>query len=224
MLKHSLLAKIYAALEKSPFTVADFLVEEGDEEKNAKLLLSVRFRHQPEFVLQVQEHENLYYSVESPGDFRKTDTVGLPTLQAIPERLAIWARNVRDELRTVLPAFAEIESLRATIDAHLREHLSDPDERFSKAEADDLREKLDALAASFSDLADRSEITKQELNRVQQELTAIKANLANFPKATWYKTAGTKMWSVTSRLITSAESRQLLAQAARKALGMDGPQ
>jgi len=88
---------------------------------------------------------------------------------------------------------------------------------------DGLREKLDALAERFSELAQHSEITKQELNRVQQELTAIKANLTSFPKGTWYKTAGTKLWSVTSKVITSAESRQVIAQAARKLIGLSDP-
>lgn len=222
MLKQSFLAKVYSTLEKSPFTVADFAVEQGEDDEE-KVVLTVRFRHDKSFVFQVREHDGSMYSIEAPGSYRKTESVLLPSLHGLPDRLAIWARNVRDELRSQMPVYDEVDELRQVIEKHLAEHVSDADAPFTKAEADELREKLDALAERFSELAQHSEITKQELNRVQQELTAIKANLTSFPKGTWYKTAGTKLWSVTSKVITSAESRQVIAQAARKLIGLSDP-
>lgn len=222
MLKQSVLAKVYTALEKSPFTVADFEVKPEHEDED--VILTVRFRHQQEFIFQVQEHDGKIYSLESPGEYRRSETALLPSLENLPTRLTSWARNIRDELRTQLPAYDEIDQLREAIEQHIESHMTDAAERFTQAEADELREKLDALAAKFVELAEHSEITKQELNRVQQELTSIKSNLSNYPKGTWYKTAGTKLWSVTSKVITSAESRAVLAQAARKLIGLNDPQ
>lgn len=222
MLKHSVLAKIYSALEKSPFTVADFEVKA--EHKEEHVILTVKFRHHAEYIFQVQEHEGAMFALESPGEFLKSETIQLPSLEALPSRLTSWARHIRDELRAELPAFEEIDQLRQTIEQHIADHVADAAAPFTKAEADDLREKLDALASKFAELAEHNEITKQELNRVQQELTSIKANLTTYPKGTWYKTAGTKLWSVTSKIITSSESRQVLAQAARKLVGLGDPQ
>lgn len=223
MLKQSVLAKIYATLDKSPFTAVDFAIEPSREDAE-QVLLTIRFRHHPDFVFQVQEHEGRLYAIEVPGDFRKEETVPLPTLHQVTERLTIWARNIRDELRVQLPAYGEIDDLRELIEKHLAEHIQDQDAPFSKAEADELRAKLDALSEKFAELAEHSEITKQELNRVQQELTGIKSNLGAFPKGTWYKTAATKLWSVTSKVVTSAESRKVIAEAARKLIGLsDAP-
>lgn len=222
MLKQSFLAKVYSTLEKSPFTIADFSVEQGNDEEET-VILTVRFRHHSEYVFQVQEHEGSLFAIEAPGTYKRSETVSLPTLHGLPDRLANWARNVRDELRSQMPVYEEVDELRKVIEKHLAEHVTDPDAPFTKAEADDLRAKLDALSSRFVELAEHSEITKQELNRVQQELTAIKANLTSFPKGTWYKTAGTKLWSVTSKVLTSAESRQVIAQAARKLIGLNDP-
>ena len=221
MLKQSVLAKVYAALERSPFTVADFVVEPSH--KDESVVLTVRFRHKPEYVFQVQEHEGELYSLESPGQFQTSETVKV-SLVELPTRLTVWARNIRDELRTELPAYKEIDELREAIEKHVAQHVEGADAPFTREEAEDLRQKLDLLSEKFAELAEHSEITRQELNRVQQELVSIKANLSTFPKGTWYKTAGTKLWSVTSKIVTSAESRQLLAQAARKLIGLsDSP-
>jgi hypothetical protein len=219
MLKQSVLAKIYSTLEKSPFTVADFEVTPGDSEDDA--ILRVRFRHAPDFSFVVDEQDGKLYALESPGEYRKTEAMVLTTLHNMPERLAAWARNVRDELRSLLPAYTEIDELRDAIEKHIQEHVDHPDQPFSKAEADDLRAKLDQLGEKFVELAERSEITKQELNRLEQELVAIKTNISAYPKGTWYKTAGTKLWAVSSKIMTSTESRQVLAQAAKKLIGLD---
>lgn len=221
MLKHSVLAKIYATLDRSPFTAVDFLIEQPKE--MGELILTVKFRHNADFIFQVQEHEGEMYVLEAPGEFLKQEPRKLLSLQQVPERLAVWARNIRDEVRAQLPAYDEIDELRELIEKHLEDHLEDQGAPFSKAEADELREKLDALAGKFAELAEHSEITKQELNRVQQELTSIKANLGTYPKGTWYKTTATKLWSVTSKIMTSAESRQVIAQAARKLIGLSDP-
>lgn len=218
MLKHSVLAKVYSTLEKSPFTVADFAVK--PDHKDESVILTVTFRHQSEYVFQVLEHNDGIFVIESPGEYRKTESGELKSLQELPSKLADWARNIRDELRTHMPVYDEIDELRQAIEKHVAEHVADAEAPFSKVEADELREKLDLLSSKFEELAQHNEITKQELNRVQQELTAIKANISAFPKGTWYKTAGAKLWVVTSKVITSSESRQVLAQAARKLIGL----
>ena len=139
----------------------------------------------------------------------------------IPDRVEVWIRNVRDELRTTVPVYAELDDLKAKLEKHINEHVSNPDVPFSAAEADEMREKLNDLLSRLEEMEKKSEITEQELNRLKKELTSIKANVTTFPKGVWYKTAANKLWAVTSKIATSQESRQVLAKAAQKMLGLD---
>lgn len=219
MLKQSVLVKIFSALEKSPFTVADFLVQPGQAKDDP--ILTVTFRHDTRFYFTVTESRGEYWLEVSPGEYKAQEFRQIESMQRLPDRLLEWARNVRDELRAYVPVYAELEELRETIDKHIAEHVEAPDEPFTSEQADELRAKLDILAQKFADLAEHNEITKQELNRLDQELTALKGNLSTFPRGTWYKTAGAKLWSVTSKIVGSKESREVLAQATRKAIGLD---
>jgi sugar-specific transcriptional regulator TrmB len=223
MLRASLVAKIYDVLEKSPFTVSDFVVDLP--EKDGEQLLLIGFRHDQRFAFELNQRfteDGYVYSVTmAPGEFKKTEEEVVQSLSAVPDFIKAWARNVRDELRASIPIYSELDEIRELIEKHISENVKEPESRFSAAEVDDLRSKLDMLAARFDELQQRNEITEQQLNRLNQELTSLKSNLSSFPKGTWYKTAGAKLYATVNAIITSKESRQILAQQAKKALGLD---
>lgn len=217
-LRNSLVAKIWNAIEKSPFTVADFDVTFGDMDE----LLSISFRHTPDFYLVATENRagEVFIRI-APGEHKTSELVRLSSLADIPEYVTKWGKNIREELRVILPVYSELDDLRETIEKHVAEHVDHPEMPFTLEEVEGLKEKLDELMGRFQEMQQRSELTEQELNRLNQEVTTIKANLGSFPKGVWYKTAANKIWATFSKVATSQESRQVMAQAAKKLLGLD---
>jgi len=217
-LRNALVAKIWNSLEQSPFTPADFIVDLN----RSDALLLVTFRHSPAFKFTATEtYKGELFATCSPGAYKATERVQLNTLAELPDLVLNWSRNVRDELRTTVPVYSELDALRETIEKHINEHIESPETPFSNDEAEELRAKLDELAEKFQQMQEHNELTQQEVNRLNQEITAIKANLAAYPRGVWYKTAANKIWIAVSKVGTSKESRQVLAQAAQKLLGLD---
>lgn len=218
-LRDSLVAKIWSSIERSPFTPADFEVDTSGEDG---VLLSIVFRHAPQYSLVVKENWKGEISTAlSPGEYKKTETIFPTELHKLPDIVTTWSRNVRDELRTSLPVYSELDAIREALERHINEHVEHPEKPFTEGEADDLREKLDALMEKFCEMQERNELTEQELNRLNREIASIKENLPSYPKEVWYKTAANRIFSAVGKVSTSKESRQVLAQAAQKLLGLD---
>jgi hypothetical protein len=219
-LRDSLVAKIWSSIERSPFTPADFEVSfTGDY----GVLLSIAFRHKPEYTLLVKEDWNGDVTAEvSPGEHKKTEKVSSVQLDKLPDMVSAWAKNVRDELRATIPVYSEVESLREALEQHIKDHVENPDQPFTEDEVGLLRTKLDELLTKFQEMQERSEITEQELNRLNREIASIRENLPSYPKNVWYKTAANRLLSAVGKVATSRESRQVLAQAAQRLLGL-GP-
>jgi hypothetical protein len=218
-LRKSLETKILAAIEASPFTAIDFDVATGG--KPGTPILRIDFRHHPSYTLEVFERLNNEIHVEiSPGAHKLRERHLISSLGDIPDEVKQWTRHIRDELRTTVPVYAELDALREKVDRHIEEHVSNPNEPFAVHEAAELAQKLDEMIARFVEMEARHELTEQELKRLQQEVTSLKVNVESYPKGTWYRTAAAKLWDVTSKVASSKESRQVLADSARKALGM----
>jgi len=219
-LRASMVSKIWASLEKSPFTVADF-----DVSFVAGPLLEVKFLHKPEFSFVIREdYTGDLILVESPGTHLLVEKKTLGTLDDAPTKLLDWTRNVRDELRATIPLVNEFDDLRRLVEAHINDHLDSPDEPFTIEEADALRQKLDQLDTRFNEMQQQSELTQREVERLTKELASLKENLGAYPKGVWYKTAASRLWVTFSKIVTSKESQKLLARAAGKALGIDPPE
>ena len=217
-LRNSVIAGVWSAIERSPFSPADFhVVTDGRDS-----LLKITFRHNSAYTFALNKSgSDSYMVLAAPGEHETQEYVRVENPSEAPEKVLNWARNIRDELRTTIPVYSELDELRETIERHVKEHVDNPQEQFSKEETDELRGKLDDLMAKFHEMQERHELTQQEVNRLNQEITAIKANLSGYPKGTWYKTAGNKLWLAVSKVGTSKESRQVIAKAAQKLLGLD---
>jgi sugar-specific transcriptional regulator TrmB len=223
MLRASVVAKVFEVIEKSAFTLADFIVDVPEEDGDK--LLSIAFRHDRRFVFVLKQEWNekgyVYSALLAPGEFKNTEGLVVHSLTQIPDFVKSWTRHVRDELRAAIPIYSELDEIRELLEKHISQNVRDPESRFSPAEVDELKSKLDALAVRFDELQQRNELTEQQLSRLNQELSALKSNLTSYPKGTWYKTAGAKLYATLNAIITSKESRLILAQQAKKALGLD---
>lgn len=218
-LRNSVIADVWSAIERSPFSPADFQVITDGRDS----LLKITFRHNAAYTFTLSKSGSKgYMVVASPGEHETQEYTSVDNPSEAPDQILNWTRNIRDEMRSTIPVYSELDELRETIERHVKEHVDNPQQPFSQEESDELRGKLDDLMAKFQEMQERHELTQQEVNRLNQEITAIKANLSGYPKGTWYKTAANKLWLAVSKVGTSKESRQVLAKAAQKLLGLDG--
>jgi len=216
-LRTSMMVRIWDAIEKSPFTPADFLVENGAQ----VTLLTVTFVHRPEFTFTVAEDHNFKVLItRSPGEYKQTEKNLYESLNLVPDALIRWTVTIRDELRSTIPIYSELDELRQTVEDHIKEHVGNPQQRFTEEEAEELGRKLDELTAKFQMMEEQNELTRQEVERLDGEIENLKINLSSYPKGVWYKTAAAKIWQAVSSVAASKESRLLLAQAAQKMLGL----
>ena len=217
-LRNSVIADVWNHIEMSPFSPADFQVVTDSRES----LLNITFRHNSKYTFNLKKiSSDTYIITASPGKHETQENTNIKNPSEAPQQVLNWAKNIRDELRTTIPIYSELDKLRETIEQHVKEHIDNPQEPFNQEESEQLRNKLDDLMAQFVVMQERHELTQQEVNRLNQEISDIKSNLSGYPKGTWYKTAASKLWLATSKVGTSKESRQVLAKAAQKLLGLD---
>lgn len=218
MMRATLQAKIWSAIQSSPFTAADFDVTFGRENQD---LLLVVFRHDTRWSFGLSGSYSGNWSLtESPGNHRTTEVSTPKSLDDIPDLLLKWIRNVRDELRTSLPIYSELDELRRALDEHVTQHVSNPEQPFNREEAAELKSKLDDLMARLQQMEEKNQLTEQEVKRLNQEITSLKTNVDSYPKGTWYKTAASKLWATVTSVVSSPEGRKVLTQASQRALGL----
>ncbi|MGO4151763.1 hypothetical protein [Cupriavidus sp. YAF13] len=211
------MAEIYAALVAGRFTLADFDVSVGTGGTN---LLRITFLPQKAFELAVDDGSRLLLRM-SPGAHKETDLVALDSLAGVPKHITGWTRNIYAELRASLPVMGEIEELQKRLEAHLKSHVENPAEPFTVDEAAAMQQKLDAVIEDLARFRQRDEITQKQLDELVQEVERLKDELSYFPKGTWYRSAGSKLWTLLRGVATSKEGRELASDIARKAIGMD---
>ncbi|HDR8947603.1 TPA: hypothetical protein QDA71_004642, partial [Burkholderia vietnamiensis] len=210
------------ALDESSFTSADFEIT-----TNNKVLLSVVFRANRRYNFTVQEEQAFIkrgiFARRTPGAERESDEVNVESLSYLPNMATEWTKYLRSELRAALPVYDELDALRQRVEEHIQEHVAEPDDRFSREEADELREKLRDLMTKFETLQERSELTDQQVKKLESQIEVLISDLNGFHRGTWYRTAANKIWSIITSVATSPEGRSLLTQAAQKAIGVDSP-
>jgi hypothetical protein len=224
-LRKSTIAAVYAALDSSSFTAADFEIRANI---SASEFLVVTFRSDTQYGFSVVEQTDIrdqvsLYITRSPGEQQDTEHLEIVDLTKVPAMLTSWTRFLRTELRAALPVYDEIDDLRRKIEDHISNHVKEPNERFSIEEADVLREQLATLSAKFEEMQEEHKLNAQQVQKLQAQLHVLTEDLKGFHKGTWYRTAATKLWSMTTALATSPEGRKVLTQAAQHALGVDQP-
>lgn len=156
----------------------------------------------------------------SPGVYKTEDTAVFESFDEAVECIQPWARRIYDDLRVRTPDLSEFESFRQTLDAHLKNTAVDEQAPFTEAEVSDLGAKLSALEQRLGEMEEKHLITEKELRELRQVVGDAKKDLPVMSKGVWYRTAGGKLWEVMKKAASTSEGRQLLADAAKKLLGM----
>jgi hypothetical protein len=210
----------YEILDRSVFTSEDFKVTFGDPDKN-QYIVHIVFIHDTNFKFSIGKQQlTLGHSVtRSPGTIMEQDTSYHPFDDA-KELIIDWCREISHELRASKPIYRELDELKAIITEQLSASMSDSDE-FSVEEINDLRKSFAELKARVEKLEKDQIITEKQLQEFSVGLSEVDDEIDYYPKKTWVKTASNKLVKIVSSIGKSQEGRKMLADGARKLLGID---
>jgi hypothetical protein len=228
-LKQSVIERIYSALDNDYFTVGD--VEVSFPPKKVTPLCEIKFRHNPQFTFVITEGRKgleimgdpVPYTIESPGDFKASETHEHNVYEQCLERVKPWCQNIRNDRRARIPLFDDFDELRAQFDKHIKEHLDDPDSPFTAEELERINKRFDELYAQIPALAAKHEVSEQELKEVRRQFDLMKQNASQYPKGTWANPTKTRLITALRKVAGSKEAKKLMYEGARKLLGWDGP-
>jgi uncharacterized protein YdcH (DUF465 family) len=156
----------------------------------------------------------------SPGQYKNEDLLRFDSFKDCLAQIQPWVKRIHEDLRVQDPKYDDMLSFRQALDAHIKSSVKDEGALFSEAEVSELMTKLKALEDRIQEMEDKHVLTDKEVRHLRQVVEDAKADLPALPKGVWYKTAGGKVWEVMKKAASTSETKQLLADAARKLIGM----
>lgn len=218
-LRPSSVQQVLDELSASKFGVVGFDVSFPDSGDLATIVFAVR-KTAKFAIASTNTATNPLQVRMSPGEYKSEDIVRCDSFKECLSLIQPWARRIHEDLRIQDPQLADLKGFRESLDAHLKGNVKDEGSLFSTEEVQELSVKLDALATRLEEMEERHELTEKELKNLRQVLSDAKTDLPAMPKGVWYRTAGGKVWEAMKKVASTSEARQLLAEAARKLIGM----
>lgn len=217
-LRPAAMQQILRELEVTRFGLVGFDVKFPDSPTS---LVNITFLGAKGAALRMSEssQEKVYVTC-SPGEFKSEDKYVVDTFDQAVESIQPWARRIHEDLRVRATDFGELSNFRQTLDAHLKQNVPDEQALFSDAEVNDLDVKLSALEQRLAEMEAKHIITEKELRDLKHVVTEARKDLPAMSKGMWYRTAGGKLWEVMKKAASTNEGRQVLADAAKKLLGL----
>ena len=232
LLKQSIIRQIHQELDNDYFSFTDFDITFPD---SGHVLALITFAHNSKYFFRISEEfkgsaitafaasmhgdkERTPATVECPGDYKMEETHFLKSIDDCVSRISTWCRNIQDDLRMRNPVFREIDELKAQFDAHIEEHISNPEEPISSAEVEAIAARFDDLYAKFEELKVRHEITEAQLRDIRKDFGIIKSNANQYPKGLWAKLTSSRLISLLKKVAMSSEGRKLMYEGAKQLL------
>lgn len=218
-LRPSSVQQILDELSASKFGAVGFEVSFPDSGDLASIVFAIR--RSAKFVVSSSGTASHPIHVRmSPGEYKSEDTVRCESFGECLRLIQPWTRRIHEDLRIQDPKLSDLQGFRENLEAHIKGSIKDEGALFSSDEIQDLSSKLDALSARLEEMEEKHELTERELRDLQKILFEAKVDLPDMPKGVWYRTAGGKVWEAMKKAASTSEARQLLADAARKLIGM----
>ncbi len=156
----------------------------------------------------------------SPGQYKTEDVLRFESFKDCIAQIQPWAKRIHEDLRVQDPKYEDMHAFRQSLDAHIKASVKDEGALFSDEEVSELLTKLKALEERIQDMEDKHLLTEKEVRHLRQVVEEAKIDLPAMPKGVWYRTAGGKVWEVMKKAASTSEAKQLLAEAARKLIGL----
>lgn len=217
-LRHSVIETILTRLETSRFGLAAYKAEFPDR---GDTLFRITFTPDPTYTLELSESRNTIWLNMIPGEFKTRDTVNCESIDTAISLIGIWTSNISSELIALGCKRPSIDDIVNTIDSYINEKITEPDTKFDQSEIEQLKTRLANLENKFNELLSATEITKTEHQNIKRDIDSAVKDVTIYSKRVWYKTSMAKVLSTVKAIATSKEGRDLIATAAKKALGLD---
>jgi len=217
-LRQTIKNEIYESLDSTCFTAEDFKVVFGDS-MIGKKLMDITFAHDDRFNFKVMQEGNWLYIVMRPGEIAEQDETEVASLDEVMGLLPKWAMEVRNELKADGTVFDGIDRLRDLISEQLGDQTDE--EEFSVEEINLLRKKFSDLEKRVIQLEKDKIITEKQLVKFTSGIEKVSDDIEYYPKKTWLKTAPNKIVKLVVAIGTSKEGRKMIADGARKLLGLE---
>lgn len=205
-------------LAASPFGVVGFQVTFPDSGDLVSIVSTVQ--KASKFTIASSATGNPLVVRMSPGEYKTEDTVRCDSFTTCLSLIQPWARRIHEDLRIQDPNLAEFQAFRDSLEAHIKGSVKDEASLFSDEEVRELSLKLDALEVRLQEMEEKHQLTEKELWTLRQVINEAKTDLPAMPKGVWYRTAGGKVWEAVKKAASTGEAKQLLADAARKLIGL----
>ena len=210
--------EFYESLDSTCFTAEDFKVVFGDSQAGERLI-DITFAHDDRFNFQVKKEVGWFYIDMKPGEITEQDDAQVTSLDQVMGLLPKWAMEVRNELKAGGTVFDEIDKLRDLIGEQLGNQTGE--EQFSVEEINSLRQKFRDLEERVVQLEKDKIITEKQLVEFTSGIEQVSDDIEYYPKKTWLKTAPNKIVKLVVAIGKSKEGRKIIAEGARKLLGLD---
>jgi hypothetical protein len=217
-LRKTIQRRVFDELDNSCFTAEDFIVTFADT-KDIEALINIKFLHDQHFSFDVFYDEEKYWVTMVPGQIAEEGSLEISSIDQLLEAVPLWANEVRRELRAENISINDIDELRNIISDHLNGNSKG--EEFSVYEINELQEKFRELEKRISRLEQDKIITETQFKEFEKGITQISSDVEYYPKQTWLKTAPNKLLKLLVNIGKSQEGRKILADGARKLLGIE---
>lgn len=227
------LAEVRSVLDASLFTSAGFQIETGTTNNN--LIVSVTLLDTPKCYIKLQYEEKKLSSLalmqlrvsslqgdspppvmmvhQSPGDFVETESSEVADFARFIERLRTWTKLLKSEILFVDLFEKRLSEFQAELTKRLDEHCADPKVHFTDTERDDLMKSLRELQERISKLEESDDSLRTEVVEMKQTLAELARASIALPKRTWYRTACSKLFEISTRAMASKPGQKLLEGA-----------
>lgn len=218
-LRNTIKREIIDALDSTSFTSEDFCVKYGMQ--GSDQAFSITFQHDSQFTFKVSKQGDGYGIYQTPGELEVSDYKFVDSFSRVLFLVKKWSDEVRSELKASQPLYRELDELRKTIEESIISSFTESEDEFSASEINELRRKFEALEERVSELEQANVITNSQREKLSSNIQQVSEDIEVYPKKTWIKTSVNKLAKTISAIGRSAEGRKLLADGARKLLGLD---
>lgn len=223
-LTRSRIAQIVEVLDNSLFTSSAF---ELLDPQNSNDIITIRYRDDsryfakfykaPKSAKSLHEKVALMHAPEpvtcasfSPGDYMEAEVHEDKNFSYFVAQLQHWTERLRSEIVLIGVFQKQFEDFQTSLQAKLEESFPDPEAQFSQDERDLLREQLAVFERRLSELEDDKELTESELNKLRSTIDDLSRAAVNLPKRAWYRTACSKLYTITTKVLSSKSGQKAI--------------
>jgi hypothetical protein len=217
-------AQIRDVLEDSFFTAAGFSIDTSSDSD----LIVIRFVDDEKYFVSLRESRDedhplmlgaalsgvkvpqALYSLYCPGDLTDNEKCKVSNFTAFLKIVKEWTERIKNELLMVNVFEREMNAFQKKISERLSKHIKDEKAHFTDDEKEFLVKRLSELEERLKELEKDNEINKSDISDLHSVIQDLRKGTQTLPKKTWYRTAGSKLFSFSLKVLNSKAGQKAI--------------